>query len=280
MSSSALEVVSTTTGMRAQAGSALISASTSRPSLRGRLRSSRIRSGAARRRSRPRGAGTPSPRRRRRRRAGGCAPCCARTPRGMRTTSPGSSSTSSTSIGFELSCVGCVLGRSGGSVKRKREPGSPSAGLEPDAPAVVLDDLAAHREADAGARVARRGCRRWKMTKIRSAYSGSMPMPLSATAELASCSLVAARPTRAPAARLVAAELDRVADQVLEHEPQQRARRRRPSGSGPAPRPSRAVSSIERREVVARAAPSSAFEVHRLARALDPARRARRPAGR
>ena len=48
MSSSACEVVSTTTGMRRSSGSALISASTSRPSLRGRFRSSRIRSGPRR----------------------------------------------------------------------------------------------------------------------------------------------------------------------------------------------------------------------------------------
>src|ERR1035438_9343213 len=45
MSSSACEVVSTTTGMNFSISSALISASTSRPSFFGRFRSSRIRSG-------------------------------------------------------------------------------------------------------------------------------------------------------------------------------------------------------------------------------------------
>src|ERR1035438_7974429 len=45
MSSSAWEVVRTTTGMSFKSSSALISASTSRPSFLGRLRSSRIRSG-------------------------------------------------------------------------------------------------------------------------------------------------------------------------------------------------------------------------------------------
>src|ERR1039457_6883771 len=45
MSSSAWEVVRPTTGMIFSSSSALISASTSRPSFRGRLRSSRIRSG-------------------------------------------------------------------------------------------------------------------------------------------------------------------------------------------------------------------------------------------
>ncbi len=45
MSSSAFDVVSTTTGMERSSGSDLISASTSRPSLRGRFRSSSTRSG-------------------------------------------------------------------------------------------------------------------------------------------------------------------------------------------------------------------------------------------
>ena len=61
MSSSAFDVVSTTTGIVRSVASALISASTSRPSLRGRLRSSRIRSG--------RGASAYSPSRRRNRSA-------------------------------------------------------------------------------------------------------------------------------------------------------------------------------------------------------------------
>ena len=45
MSSSALEVVRTTMGIRRNSGSALISLSASRPSLRGMFRSSKIRPG-------------------------------------------------------------------------------------------------------------------------------------------------------------------------------------------------------------------------------------------
>ena len=45
MSSSALEVVRTTTGIRRRSGSVLISPSASRPSFLGMLRSSRIRPG-------------------------------------------------------------------------------------------------------------------------------------------------------------------------------------------------------------------------------------------
>ncbi|OLT46786.1 hypothetical protein BJF88_04080 [Cellulosimicrobium sp. CUA-896] len=55
------------------------------------------------------------------------------------------------------------------------------AGLDPDAAAVVLDDALAQREADAGPSYTSFACRRWKITNTRSAYSGSIPMPLSAT---------------------------------------------------------------------------------------------------
>ena len=59
-----------------------------------------------------------------------------------------------------------------------------------------------------------RPCSRWKMTKIRSAYCGSMPIPLSRTANNQSSPCrSAATWTRGGSA---AVELDGVADQVLE----------------------------------------------------------------
>ena len=45
-------------------------------------------------------------------------------------------------------------------------------GFHPDPPAVVLDDLLADGQADAGAFVLARACRRWKIRKMRSKYSG------------------------------------------------------------------------------------------------------------
>ena len=62
-------------------------------------------------------------------------------------------------------------------------------GLDPDAPAVALDD----RLADGRGRCRCRGtssslCSRWPKSKTRSAYSGSMPMPLSATVNSQSAS--------------------------------------------------------------------------------------------
>ena len=54
----------------------------------------------------------------------------------------------------------------------------------PDAAAMELDDLLGQRQTDAGALVASRPCSRWKITKTLSAYSGSIPMPLSIDADL------------------------------------------------------------------------------------------------
>src|SRR3954449_12622976 len=158
MSSSASEVVSTTTGIMPSWGSSLSSASTSRPSRRGRFRSSRIRPG--------RGASAYSPSWRRN--CSACSPSLT-TWRRLRIlwysnaslvirTSPSSSSTSSTSTTSSGvgSAIGVVLLFRCRRDDREREAEARSAavlGVEPDAPAVVLDDLAAHREADPGARV-------------------------------------------------------------------------------------------------------------------------------
>src|ERR1700742_2320824 len=145
MSSSALDVVSTTTGMDRSAGSPLTSASTRRPSLRGRLRSSRMRSGRSAPVRRYSIASTPSPTTNRWLRTWLCSNASC-----MRTTSPGSSSTSRTTIGW-LS-VGWVIGR-----QSEAEAGAGVAvgGVQPHAAAVVLDDLAAHGEPDARALEAR-----------------------------------------------------------------------------------------------------------------------------
>src|SRR5262245_37616776 len=161
MSSSASDVVSTTTGIVRRSGSALMSASTSLPSRRGRLRSSRIRPG--------RGAFSYSPSRRRNRSA--CSPSVA-TCNELRilwcakaswviNTSPASSSTSSTSItlsGGEVSVIMVdvlvVIGVVGQDGKGEAEPGpGGDRGVQPDLAPVILDELPAHGQPDAGARV-------------------------------------------------------------------------------------------------------------------------------
>ena len=224
MSSSASEVVSTTTGMVRSSGSALTSSSTSRPSLRGRLRSSRIRSG--------RGASAKSPSRRRKAQrldavsdalAGGCASCCRSNASSVISVSPGSSSTRRTSIGLSGVSVrdhGADRSSMTGNVKRKVVPVRAEVS-NPDAAAVALDDLACTSPGRCRCPGRPRWwCSRWKITKMRSAYSGSMPMPLSRTEN--------AHGRRPSLGRHVdrggslAAELERVADQVLEDLRQQR----------------------------------------------------------
>src|SRR4051794_7503419 len=209
MSSSALEVVSTTTGIERSAASPLTSASTSRPSLRGRLRSSRIRSGrrlpAVRRYSI---AWTPSPAMWSVLRTLLCSNAS-----WMSTTSPGSSSTSSTLIG---SASGWVMSRESEAEGRARVR---RLGIQPHAPVVVLDDLAAHRQADAGALVARTRVQALEDHEdpVGVLVVDADPVVLAAEAPEAAVALRREPDDR----RRVAAELDRVADQVLEHEPQQ-----------------------------------------------------------
>src|SRR5262249_20536891 len=129
-------------------GSSFSSASTSRPSLRGRLRSSRIRPG--------RGALAYSPVWCRN--CNACSPSfttcnwlrilwCSNASRVI-STSPGSSSTSSTSTTWVLPRL--VTGML---ALRKRWQGEPEAGpsrdrrVEPDPAAVILDDLPYHGQA-------------------------------------------------------------------------------------------------------------------------------------
>src|SRR5687767_3252500 len=185
MSSSASEVVSTTTGIRRSSSSALIRASTSRPSIRGRLRSRRISPG--------RGASAYWPSRKRNASASSpllttwssLAILASASASLVMSTSPGSSSTRRISTGAgsaargssdtELSffCFGFGFGivgtgdlvelvdqlrRRGGLVGRDGDGQGPADGrplldgrVEPDVAAVELDDLLAQGQADAGA---------------------------------------------------------------------------------------------------------------------------------
>ena len=69
----------------------------------------------------------------------------------VRRTSPGLSSTSRISIGVVTAAIIALLSLSG---EREVEGRALAGlGLDPDAPAVALDDLLADRQADAGARV-------------------------------------------------------------------------------------------------------------------------------
>src|SRR5437899_8268041 len=156
MSSSAWEVVRITTGMTRSAGSSFSSASASRPSLRGRVRSSRISPG--------RGALAYSPVRCRN--CSACSPSfttcnwlrilwCSNASRVI-STSPGSSSTSSTSTTLVLPPL--VTGML---VLRERWQGKPETGpgrdrrVQPDPATVILDDLPYHGQAYSGARIGR-----------------------------------------------------------------------------------------------------------------------------
>src|SRR5882762_5892489 len=156
MSSSAFEVVRITTGMRLRSTSSLISARTCRPSLMGRLRSSRIKSG------RIVSLNLPCLRRQ----ANASSPLVA-TIRLLRTllslstscvsrTSPALSSTSKISTGcdwdskFILFSLLYFLHGCNGNRKTKCRP-SPGGWLDPNVSAVPLDDLLADRQSDAGA---------------------------------------------------------------------------------------------------------------------------------
>src|ERR1051325_7300685 len=147
MSRSACDVVRTTMGMRRSSVSSLISSRTSRPPFRGKLRSSRIKSG--------RGADAYLPRRRRN--ASASTPSCA-TCRLLRTltsrsasrvsrTSPGLSSTRSTWIGVESLTSAPPLDGQGERGRRARS----RSGCDPDFAAMALDNLLGERETDARA---------------------------------------------------------------------------------------------------------------------------------
>src|SRR4051812_17260529 len=147
MSSSASDVVSTTTGMERRRSSALTSASTSRPSMRGRLRSSRIRPGLGAL------ACSPSPRRNWSASTPSRTMCselrilwCSKASCVINA-SPGSSSTSRTSITLSESLIRCPGFLDDGQGELEGGAGV-LAGVQPDGATVVLDDLATHRETD------------------------------------------------------------------------------------------------------------------------------------
>src|ERR1035438_3434242 len=142
----------TTTGIVFRDASALISARTSRPPMRGRLRSSRIRSGRgvsayvpSRRRKAM--ASTPSPTTDRR-----LTSLLSRSASRVSRTSPGLSSTSRNSAGRppdSLSIDVLLTIRDG-----EQESGSlPRTGFHPDIATVSFDDLLAYGKADPGARI-------------------------------------------------------------------------------------------------------------------------------
>ena len=88
-------------------------------------------------------------------------------------------------------------------------------GGQPDPAAVVLHDLPADRQSDAGTLVFTPVCRRWNTMKTRSKCSGAMPRPLSRTSKRQ-------WPGSSAQSMVISgtvvgrAVLDRVADQVLE----------------------------------------------------------------
>src|ERR1051326_7475909 len=216
MSSSAWDVVRITTGMTRRLGSSFSSASTSRPSRRGRLRLSRIRPG--------RGAPAYSP--------VWCRNCSACSPSFTTcsvlrirwcskaslviSTSPGSSSTSSTSTTWPArpSFVGILL-------LRERWQGEPEPGpgrvrrVEPDPAAVILDDLPYHGQAYTRARIGRLVVQPLEDHEDPLGVLGLDPDPVVAEGEQPEIAVPAGRD--GDPGRLGGAELQRVADQVLEH---------------------------------------------------------------
>src|SRR3984957_5320254 len=221
MSSSACEGVSMTTGRTAGSRSCFSSASTPRPDSRGRLTSSRISPG--------RGASAKGPVLRMKWRA--CSPSVT-TCKGLRILwnskaslvmrmSPSSSSTSSTSTSLKSSRS--AIGPLARFVRRHGEPEPGAlgdAGVEPDPAAEVLDDLPAHGQADSRSRA--RGPLVQSLEDQENAVS---------ILRFDADSVVGdgKRPERAvglgrddDARRLLAPELERVAEQVLEDHGHQR----------------------------------------------------------
>src|SRR5882762_3801192 len=162
MSSSAFEVVRITTGIRLRSGSAFISASTSRPSLMGRLRSSKIKSG--------RGLFLNLPWRRRHIKASWPSLATIKllltllsvSTSSVRRMSATLSSTSKISMGCGVDSkfiVGLLLGFIAASIGNAESESGAAArgGLQPNAAAVPLGNFFADGQADAGAGVLRLG---------------------------------------------------------------------------------------------------------------------------
>src|SRR5215471_11905505 len=215
MSSSACDVVKMTTGMTRSAGSPFSSARTSRPSRRGRLRSSRISPG--------RGALAYSPVR--------CRNCSACSPsfttcnwlrilwysKASRviSTSPGSSSTSSTSttrVWASLAIGILVLGEHGHGEPETGPNGD--RGVEPDPATVIFDDLLYHGQAYSRAGISDLVVQALEDHEDPVGVLRLDPDPIVAEGEQPVVAVAAGR-HRHPG-RLIRAELQRVVDQVLE----------------------------------------------------------------
>src|SRR5579862_1983681 len=135
----------------------------------------------------------------------------------MMSASPSSSSTSSTLIAFRSpgSAIGVLLVRVGRPGQREAEPGALAGRrVEPDPPAEVLDDLPAHGQSDAGARVA-------AVVEALEKHEYALgvlrvdPQAVVGEREQPEGILPAGRDD--DARRPLARELQRVAEQVLEH---------------------------------------------------------------
>ncbi len=137
-------------------------------------------------------------------------------------TSPGSSSTSSTPRGRARSqSRGSALGAPSGRVKLKVAPRSDCTGSSQMRPP-WNSTMRRHRASPMPVPPYwSRRCSRWKTAKIRSAYCGSMPMPLSRTVTRHSAP-GRARRRSTTGGDVLAAVLDRVADEVLEQRGEQR----------------------------------------------------------
>ena len=121
-----------------------------------------------------------------------------------------------------------------GRVKRKVDPPPFWPASSQIAPAVVLDDLAAHREPDPGPRVDVPGVQALEDDEDPVGVLGVDADAVVGHGELPALAVAARRD--AHQRRLVAVELDRVGDQVLEHESEQRALAVGPRADPPAPR--------------------------------------------
>src|SRR5712672_833631 len=219
MSSSAFDVVRITTGIRFRSGSAFISASTSRPSLMGRLRSSKIKSG--------RGLFLNLPRRRRHIKASWpslatikllCTLLSVSTS-SVRRTSATLSSTSKISMGCGVDSkfiVGLLLGFIAASIgDAESERGAATwSGLQPNAAAVPLGNFFADGQADAGAGVLRLGMQALKNHEDALAMLGSYANAIVTHGNIpAACGSLG---TNVNSCGLIPPEFDRVANEVLQ----------------------------------------------------------------
>src|SRR3569833_517623 len=133
----------------------------------------------------------------------------------VRSTSPGSSSTRRTSIERAPSAMVLSSGKgpADGRARTARGVGARRR-VEPDPAAVVFDDLLAHRQADARPRVDVLGMQALEDEEDALTVLGVHPDAVVGAGELPAGAVAAGADVHAR--RLVAVELDRVADEVLQ----------------------------------------------------------------